>query len=197
MILNWINPLTDSLDVIHLDRPYVDYRYWLSKGNKDVINSLNDILKNLDCTREYESGRPMMTTFAMYKSNIDDYYYYLLKLKDYNLYNMYIDLLINRHRANIIFEYYNPYIPKSVSKKKRNSKKRIIPDKFIKQKTTDIFTGEEVYHYDNLKTGEHYESSNPNFLDELKSRKKKKEKRIKRTGVPMEMMTFSFKKKNI
>ena len=197
MIVKWINPFTQTEDVLKIERPEVDAKYWYSskdcRTDADVIAVLEDILHRLDCTKEYSCGRPMMTTFLMYNSIMNDYYYYLLKLDNYITYNKYLDILIDRHVQNIIFEYAHPYTPAQVGKKKRNSKKRTIPNKFIKQESIDMFTGEKKYFYTNPKTGEEYESSNPDFLSELKQRKKK-EKAPKRGAVPISAMTFNFKK---
>lgn len=197
MTVKWINPLTLTEDVLYIERPKVDAKYWYSSKNcrtdADVIAVLKNILNSLDCTKEYGCGRPMMTTFVMYNSFMNDYYYYLLKLDNYIIYNKYLDILIDRHVQNIIFEYAHPCIPKQVGKNKCNSKKRTIHNKFIKQESIDMFTGEKKYFYTNPKTGEEYESSNPDFLSELKQRKKK-EKAPKRGAVPISAMTFNFKK---
>lgn len=197
MTVKWINPLTLTEDVLNIERPKVEDSYWYHvedcRTDDDVTNVLEDILKRLDCTREYDCGRPMMTTFLNYHSTFSDYYYYLLKLDNQITYNLYIDKLIKRHIENFLFEYAHPYIPKQVNKKKRNSKKRTVPNKFIKQESINMFTGEHTYFYTNPKTGEEYESSNPDFLEELK-RRKKKEKAPKRGAVPISSMTFNFKK---
>lgn len=191
MILKWINPLVNTEDVLKIERPFVDYTEWIYLSYKETIPALDDLLKDLDCTREYNCGRPMMTTILNYNNKLSEYYYYLLRLDNYILYNEYVDKLIDRHVQNIIFEYEYPIAPKIKSKPKRNSKKRTIPNTFIKQKSIDMFTGKEVYYYDNIKTGEHYESNNPDLITKIKKRKDK----VKRTGVPIEAMTFSFKKK--
>lgn len=197
MTVKWINPFTLTDDVLYIDRPNVDALYWYSsvncKTDEDIVKVLNNILIKLDCTKEYECGRPMMTAFFNYTNTMNDYYYYLLKLVNYITYNTYLDKLIQRHIDNILFEYEHPYAPKQVGKKKRNSKKRTIPNKFIKQESINMFTGEHTYFYTNPKTGEEYKSSNPDFLEELK-RRKKKEKAPKRGAVPISSMTFNFKK---
>lgn len=197
MIVNWINPITDTEDVLIIKRPSVDVIYWYHvkdcRNDIDICAVLNNILKELDCTREYSCGRPMMTTISNYNLAINNYYYYLLKFDNQVLYNTYIDALINRHIKNVLFEYEHPYVPTKVIKKKRNSKKRIIKDEFIKQESIDMFTGKSKYFYTNAKTGELYESSNPDLLNELKQHKKK-EKTSKRGAVPISAMTFSFKK---
>ena len=84
MTVKWINPLTLTEDVLYIERPKVDAKYWYSSKNcrtdTDVVTVLKNILNSLDCTKEYSCGRPMMTTFVMYNSFMNDYYYYLLKL---------------------------------------------------------------------------------------------------------------------
>lgn len=197
MTVKWINPLILTEDVLNIKRPNVEASYWYyvkdCRTDADIISVLEDILTRLDCTREYDCGRPMMTTFINYNTAMSDYYYYLLKFNNQILYNHYVDKLINRHIDNIIFEYSHPYVPKQVNKKKRNSKKRTVPNKFIKQKSIDMFTGKHTYFYTNPKTGEQFETDNPDFLKELKQRKKK-EKAPKRGAVPISSMTFNFKK---
>lgn len=194
MTLKWINPLTNTEDVLNIERPFIDYIEWKLISWREPIKTLNELLNSLDCTREYDCGRPMMTTLIGYNNLMSEYYYHLLKIDNPFIYNEYIDKLIKRHIENIIFEYEHPYVPKIKNKPKRNSKNRTIPNKFIKQKTTNMFTGEDIYIYENLKTGEQYESSNPNLIKEIKQRKEKKE-RSKRGAVPLSAMTFSFKKK--
>lgn len=198
MTVKWINPFTLTDDILHIDRPNVNALYWYSsincKTDKDIVKVLDDILTKLDCTKEYECGRPMMTTLFNYTNTMSDYYYYLLKLVNYITYNTYLDKLIQRHIDNIIFEYEHPYAPKQVGKKKRNSKKRTIKNEFVRHKTFDLFTGVEKFIYTNNKTGEEVESSNPNLLKELNT-KKKKTKSKREHIVPMKFMTFSFDKK--
>ena len=198
MTVKWINPFTLTEDILHINRPNVDTLYWYNsvncKTDKDIVKVLNNILIKLDCTKEYECGRPMMTTFFNYTNTMNDYYYYLLKLVNYITYNIYLDKLIQRHIDNVIFEYEHPYAPKQVGKKKRNSKKRTIKNEFVRYKTFDLFTGTEKYIYNNDKTGEEVESNNPNLLKELNA-KKKKTKPKREHIVPMKFMTFSFDKK--
>lgn len=198
MTVKWINPFTLTDDVLYINRPNVDARYWYGsidcKTDEDIIEVLDDILDKLDCTKEYECGRSMMTTFFNYTDTMNDYYYYLLKLINYITYNIYLDKLIQRHIDNILFEYEHPYIPKQIGKKRSNSKKSTTKNQFVKHKTFDLFTGAEKYIYTNNKTGEEIESSNPNLFKELNT-KKKKTKPKKEHVVPMKFMTFSFDKK--
>ena len=118
---------------------------------------------------------------------------YINKADDnFKIYNEYVDKLINRHIENILFEFNNP-IPK---KKPTNSKKqKAKPNKWIKAETNDLFTGQIRYIYENLKTGEIITSGNPNLLEELNTKKQKKEKIQQPKVISTEGLIFNFKKK--
>ena len=198
MTVKWINPITNEEDVLIIERPFVDANFWYHSVNcitdKDITKVLDDIINNIDCTKEYNCGRPMMTTFFNYKKHISNYYYYLLKIRNQFIYNEYINKLIDRHSKNIFFEYFYPYKPIKVGKSKRNSKNRTIKNTFIKSTSFDMFTKEPVYFYDNPKTGERYKTNNPNLLKKI-NKNKRKEKHTKCGAVPISAMTFSFNKK--
>ena len=102
--------------------------------------------------------------------------------------NDYITKIIDFHKNNIIIEAtrYNNLKKPETKKSKGKSK----PNKFVRQVTKDIFTGETVYVYTNLKTGETIKSTDGNKLDELNA--KKKAKKEKTSYVPMSAMTFKF-----
>lgn len=198
--LIFVNPITNQTNTININYPDVDYIYWRSvidcKTDKDVIKVLEDKLNNLDCTKEYDCGRPMMTTYFNYNSVISDYFYYLYKLNNQLLYNEYINKFIDRHIENIVFEYEHPYLDKSAKKVTKRKKKPA--NKFIRYVTFDIFTNEKIYVYENLYTKEQIKSDNPNLLEELNAPKKKEHKKsisAKKVGVPISAMTFNFKKK--
>lgn len=183
---------------LSIDYPKIDYGKWRSyniESNYDINRTLDDLLVELDCTKEYSSGRPMMTTFPIYKSRLSDYLYWLLKIEDQELYNIYLELLIIRHIDNLYFEYEHPYIKLSKSK----SSKKL---GWVRQITADIFTGEETYIYQNLDNGTYQRSDNPNLLDELNSKRKKKVatknsvKVPKKTNTINEVATFNFKTNN-
>ena len=57
---------------------YLDYRDLdnriKTKIPQDIFNSL---LNDLDCTKEFSCGRPMMTNYPMYARNINAYFYIL------------------------------------------------------------------------------------------------------------------------
>ena len=202
MNLMFVNPITEQNSFLVVDYPKVDYMYWRScidvKNDNDIITILNDKLKDLDCTKEYSCGRPMMINYSSYTSTISNYCYYLYKLTNQIIYNTYINKLIDRHIKNIVFEYEYPYVPPVSKKKSTTKKKKLPPNKFFKQVTHDLFTGKEKYNYINPRTKEEINSDNPNMLDELNAPKKKERKKsikIKEVGVSISAMTFSFKKK--
>lgn len=196
----FINPITqtqDFLDVSSLKFDYFDFKNGTDyKNDTDISNILDNILKDLDCTVEYSCGRLISVSSAKYKKYISTYYKYILKFNNQFLYNEYIDKLIQRHIDNIIFEYNNPY--GATNKKTTNvkKKKQLPPNIYIRYVTTDLFTGETVYKYSNLRTGDEITSSNPNLLDVLNTTKKKERKKpinSRVVGVSMDAMTFNFK----
>lgn len=203
--MKYVNPINNNEEELIVKYPNVDYIFWRSiisyNNDNDIANILNSLLKELDCTREYSCGRPCMTKQFNYSDNIYKYYYYLIKFNNQLLYNNYVDKLIKRHIDNIVFEYENPYIPKSI-KSKANKRNKLAPNKFERLVTRDIFNGETIYVYENIRTKERIESTNPNLLEELNNPKKKKvvkDKKVKidirKGAVPISAMTFSFKKK--
>ena len=196
--ITYNNPITNTEEslVIDIDSLYIDWAKWQCDqyllNNKDLYDILNDFLNDLDCTREYKCGRPMMTTYSQYKIVIAEFFKILYKIPGYSIYNEYVDKLINRHIENILFEFNNP-IPK---KKPTNSKKqKAKPNKWIKAETNDLFTGQIRYIYENLKTGEIITSGNPNLLEELNTKKQKKEKIQQPKVISTEGLIFNFKKK--
>ena len=198
MIVIWTDVNDDKTINVNIDIPNINYFDWQRftdcRTDEDIIVVLNDYLKKLDCTIEYSSGRPMMTTHPMYETYKGMFYYYLLKLNNQLLYNHYINKLCQREYNNIIFELENPYKVKQEKSKTKTKTKKTIPNKFVKAVTKDLFTGEEVYVYENLKTGEIIKSKNPDLLNELNAPKKKEKKqKTKVASVAFEAMTFSFK----
>lgn len=200
--LMFINPIINQQEYLELRYPYIDYCKFKStreykNGDIDLIFILNEILKRLDCTIEYSCGRSMMIAYPIYSMTLSEYYFYLSRITNQFIYNEYIDKVIKRHIDNIIFEYENPYI-NIINKKKSSTKKnKLPPNKFVKYITRDLFTNEEKYIYFNPRTKQEIESTNPNMLDELNTPKKKEHKKsikIKKVGVPMSAMTFSFNK---
>ena len=199
--ITYNNPISNNEEdlVIDIDSIHYEQRDFLLdlqilyEGN--IYTHLNAILADLDCTRIFKSGRPMMIEYSQYKINIAKFLKLLYKIPGYSIYNEYIDKLINRHIENILFEFNNPI----VKKKPTNSKKqKAKPNKWIKAVTNDIFTGEERYIYENLKTGEIITSGNPDLLETLNAKKEKKTKEVKQkeqVDTSLKYVTFSFNKK--
>lgn len=203
LCLKYVNPINNQQENLNLDYPTIDYmtfkRIHDYNSDFDLIKILNNILKDLDCTIEYDCGRLRMTVYPIYHMTLSEYYFYLSRITNQFVYNKYIDKVIKRHIDNLIFEYENPYVPSIKKKKATTKKKKLPPNKFVKYVTNDLFTNEEKYIYINHRTNQEIESTNPNMLDELNAPKKKKRKnsiKIKQVGVPMSAMTFSFKKKD-
>lgn len=203
LCLKYVNPINNQQENLNLDYPTIDYMTFKRindyNSDFDLIKILNNILKDLDCTIEYDCGRTMVTTYPIYSMTLSEYYFYLSRLTNQFVYNKYIDKVIKRHIDNLIFEYENPYIPPIKKKKSTIKKKKLPPNKFVKYVTNDLFTNEEKYIYINHRTNQEIKSTNPNMLDELNAPKKKERKKsikIKQVGVPMSAMTFNFKKKD-
>lgn len=199
--ITYNNPISNNEEdlIIDIDSPRYDYADFINNLTLlyigDIYKELNSILADLDCTRIFKSGRPMMIEYSQYKINIAKFLKLLYKIPGYSIYNEYIDKLINRHIENILFEFNNPI----VKKKPTNSKKqKAKPNKWIKAVTNDIFTGEERYIYENLKTGEIITSGNPDLLETLNAKKEKKTKEVKvkeQVDTSLKYVTFSFNKK--
>ena len=82
-----------------------------NKYKGDERGALEEILNDLDCTREYECGRPAQTINYGYRRDIAAYYYILENIKDNKpLYEEYLNKLYTRHAENLNFEKDNPPI---------------------------------------------------------------------------------------
>lgn len=199
MIINFFNPITKIEDNLKVDYPKINASQWKlvlrEMENYPIPFIIKSLLDRINCTKEYSSGRPMMTHFPMYKNYLDEIYMYLCKIDNYYIYNKMIDLIIKTHINNLIFEHENPYVNKKVTTKTKRISKKNIPNIFTRQETKDLFTNEVVYIYENLHTKEVIKSKNPNLLEELNAPKKKVRTKKEKGGVPMNLMTFSFKPK--
>lgn len=198
MKLNYVNPIADEINYLEIQYPIIDYgkfkRLHEYNNDSDLIKILDNILKDLDCTKEYNGIRFRTTSYPIYSMFLSDYYFYVNKIANQFIYNEYIDKLIKRHIDNIMFEHDNPYI---VNTKTNKKKKKSPPNKFVKYTTKDMFTNKSKYVYCNYKTDEQIESDNPDLLDKLNSKisKRKQNNKRKQIGVPLNAMTFNFKKK--
>lgn len=192
--LNYVNPINNQdceLLITILELDYFKFKRIEDFNNDtDLCNILDNILIKLDCTKETTYGRICTTSCFMYNDSLSEYYFYLLKIRNQFIYNMYVDKVIKRHIDNIIYEYNIPIDTAMIKLKPVKTKKKSIPNKFVKRISIDMFTGEEIYYYTNLKTNEEVRSTNPNLLDELNVPKKKIKK--KEIGVPISAMTFNF-----
>lgn len=189
-------------EILLVDYPNVDYLFWLNWQNIPnegaIIFYLEQLLNlELNCAKLYKGVPIMSTKFPMYHQYLQRYVWLLLKLRNQFIYNKYIDKLIEFHNKNIIIEKERDIIiTESIPSKKKIVRKNQIPNKWYRAITQDLYTGEDIYIYENMRTKESFTSKDSNLLETLNA-PKKKEKKIKSKviGVPMEAMTFNFKKK--
>lgn len=194
--ISFFNPITSKEDVLILKYPNVDYNYWRNNSyysDDDLQYILDFILSNLDCSREYSYGRPMSMDNFNYEYYLSNYYYHIVKFNNKSYYDIYINKLIKLHINNIIFE--NEYANRRIIENKPKKSKKHPSNKFVRYITYDLFTNEKVYIYENLATKETIESSNPDLLDELNSKKKTKRGTKIVNSVSLNNMTFNFKTK--
>lgn len=187
--LKFVNPINDKDEELIVKYPIVDASYYKYLkpfyNDNDICKILDDLLEVLDCTIVTKIGRVCTTSAFIYEDRLSSYYYYLSHITNQLLYNQYIDKLINRHVDNIVFE--STYIPVgTVPVKVKHKRNKKAPKGFVRHVSKDLITGEDIYFYNNDRTGEEIRSTNPNLLDTLNKPKKK------RVGVPMSAMTWNF-----
>lgn len=200
MIVEFINPVNNQINYLEFKLRNIDYSKWRSYNQQEQYNCIESILKHylyeLDCTKEYKSGRPMMTNFPIYYQRLDEYYYWLIKIINPIKYNIWLDKVIQRHIDNLIFEYEHPYVKpeskKKISKIKTKKKNKV---EWMRQETKNLFTGETIYIYQNLNTGEHINSNNPNMLEGLNKPKRKKRTKKPKKEIDFSNFYFEFNKK--
>lgn len=192
IILNFEHPITNEKSFLEIYNGERD-RFALNRlkpfnTQAELITIINETFDELDCSK-LVSGMPLIIISSQrYKNALSDIYYYINKLENNLIYNEFITKIIETHKNNIIIEAARYNTIKKPETKKSKSKAR--PNKFVRQVTKDMFTGQIIYVYTNLKTGETIKSTDGNKLDELNA--KKKVKREKSAGVPMSAMTFKF-----
>lgn len=167
---------------------YYSYEQELKQKPEDVCDRLLDYL---DCTKLNKDGIQLnKTTNLMYEEHCYKYIRHLFRITDFVVYNQYLDKLIARDTENREFEstYISPVKGKATKKKSNKAE-----NKYIKTVTYDIFTNEEQYLYENLKTGDSIISKNPNLLDTLNNKPKKQKEvvqtitlKLKRTNLNIE-----------
>lgn len=166
----------------------------------DCIKVLNDLLANsINCTRTLNNGQQIVKTKDFrYEEDVFKYIRILLKLNNPILYNEYWEKLMNIHKENKEYEAYLESIPKvnaikhKVSKRNTNNKTKT-ENKWFRRESNNLFTGELVYEYYNLRTGESFYDSNPDLLDELNAPKPKRKKREPRKDFGKIILKFDIK----
>ena len=190
--LNFEHPITNEKNVLEIycgerDRIALN-RLKSFNSQAELIDIINETFRDLDCSRLVDNMPLIIINSQRYKNTLSDIYYYINKLENNLVHNDFITKIIDFHKNNIIIEaarYNNLKKPET-----KKSKSKAKPNKFVRQVTKDMFTGEVVYVYTNLKTGETIKSTDGNKLEELNA--KKKAKKEKHVGVPMSAMTFKF-----
>lgn len=190
--LNFEHPITNEKNVLEIycgerDRIALN-RLKSFNSQAELIDIINETFKDLDCSRLVDNMPLIIINSQRYKNALSDIYYYINKLENNLVHNDFITKIIDFHKNNIIIEatrYNNLKKPET-----KKSKSKTKPNKFVRQITKDMFTGEVIYVYTNLKTGETIKSTDGNKLEELNA--KKKAKKEKYVGVPMSAMTFKF-----
>ena len=193
--LPFVNPLTKEKETLSIYNGERD-RHSLKRlqnynSQEELINIIDSKIAEMDCSKLVDGMPLVIIASQKYKNILSDIWYYLNKLENNLLHNDYISRIIENHQNNIIIEterYERPVL------KDKKGKSKAKPNRFIRTQTKDLFTGEIVYIYENLKTGERIKSSDGNMLDELNKKAKTKTKaaKIKSTAVPMSAMTFKF-----
>lgn len=192
-----LNPVTNAEETWNIEIRNLEYNNWERnlielKANSNrtafeyYLNSLNPQI--------YNDKLYYDTTSVIYNDVLNNYFRRLYTITNYIEYNYWFDKLINRIQENIIFEY-NFKIshtmkegPVKTKKVSNGTKKSTIPNKWIRHETINLFDGKTTYIYENLKTGEQMESDNPDLLNELNAKHKKK-------TVSYTKFSFSFSKK--
>lgn len=190
--LNFEHPITGEKNVLEIyygerDRIALN-RLKPFNSQAELVDIINETFRDLDCSRLVDNMPLIIINSQRYKNALSDIYYYINKLENNLTHNDFITKIIDFHKNNIIIEatrYNNLKKPET-----KKSKSKAKPNKFVRQITKDMFTGEVIYVYTNLKTGETIKSTDGNKLEELNA--KKKAKKEKYVGVPMSAMTFKF-----
>lgn len=188
-IATFLNPIT----FVEEELVYGDnwsYSNWITLNGKLKDNPI-DICNKLLIDRDSRIGgfnfeKDPNNVLHYKKWFIDAFYYYLLKIDDYILFNKLLDKFIDVHQSNIIFDYVErnkPIIKTSKSTKRKASK---LSNKFYRQETKDIF-GVTMYIYTNPVTKEVINSYEENLLDTLNVKPKRK------NVVELKNMTFRIK----
>lgn len=190
--LNFEHPITGEKNVLEIycgerDRIALN-RLKTFNSQAELVDIINETFRDLDCSRLVDNMPLIIINSQRYKNALSDIYYYINKLENNLVHNDFITKIIDFHKNNIIIEATRYNNLKKPETKKSKSKGK--PNKFVRQVTKDMFTGEVIYVYTNLKTGETIKSTDGNKLEELNA--KKKAKKEKYVGVPMSAMTFKF-----
>lgn len=167
------------------------------KDDEDIIEELDKLLIDLDCSRILDCGKLTSVNTFKYNNLLSVYRYYFEQLSSNVIKTEYYNKLTKLMIDNEIFDkkYAEEHKNDNVKVKKKTNtkaKKKKLP-LWVRRTTKDLFTNEDVYEYTNTKTLEVIKSTNPNLIEEELTVKKKK--KPKATKVLTGKITLCFKMK--
>lgn len=189
--VEFVNPLTNKTDLIIL--PPFAGRF---DAEAQYYDNLDKILRDID----YRVVTYQTSTFLgcnSYIRKLQLYNYWLHQLLPDNIveYNKYIDKLIEVHTNNIIVAK-QKYEQEIANVKKSTKRKQPKPaDVYVRQESTNLFTGEKEYIYTNLRTNHIIHSENPDLLEKLNAKpvKENKKTRVKAAAKLINTQNVSLK----
>lgn len=170
--INYYDPIKRAISVLKINKMPLN-RIRLStikpyNNDKDLINILSDILKDLDISKLVNGMLRFTIESPRYQSMLSEYIYYLEKFNNHLKWNEYIDRLLAVHALNIDFQKnYTPPVKGTTNKTKSKVNNNKAKNQFYRRETFDLFSEEKIYEYVNPKTGEIIKSDNPNLCDRL------------------------------
>lgn len=197
-ILTVLNPINNQEENWNIDIFNLDYLQW-EQHLTEIIGNNDEMAFNyyINCLNPqiYKNKLYYDTKSFAYKDIITKYFRRLYTITNYIIYNYWLDKLLERIKENLIFEneFYNSQKmkdnPHKTTNRNKGTKKSTPKNIWIKHETEDLFEGNTIYLYENLKTGEQIESTNPDMLEELNTKKPKQKKQR------LVITTFNFNKK--
>lgn len=176
------------IELINTNYPNYEYyeieTFFNLLNNKNINDILDELLRDLDCTKLLKDGRQIQkTSDNRYKRTFYLFIRCMFRLDNPFVYNHYYDELLKVHKNNMEFEevYKEPV---KNNKSQTKTKKKKVENKFFRSVTHDMFTNEVKYIYWNPKTNEEIISTNGDLLEELNNNIKKKKPKTSNIVVP-------------
>lgn len=189
--------LNINIDTTYPNYDGIQYYKYENLFQTPVKKCLDDVLKELDCSKLCAGQIVIPTNSFRYSELVETYIRFLFRIPIYNyiLYNEYVDKLLNRHAENLEFESnFIPEVKEKTKTKGKTTRKSKPANVYVRTETHNLFTGELEYDYTNFATGDSFISPDPNLLEQLNaSKKKKKEKKQPRKEFGKILLNFSMK----